>query len=160
QTTGQLRGVAERVFAVEAEGKAAAAAPQAGAQEPTEKPVADAAPDVSAELDGEDLIVRSAGRTQAIPLDKPAALPPWLRAQPTELARPPTLVQWSVDRVRSIPWIGDERMQTVKAVAFTLLNIAESTKENVTGDTGEGDIAKDLGQANLEAPTRTIPTDP
>ncbi|MEZ4309928.1 MAG: hypothetical protein R3F14_17965 [Polyangiaceae bacterium] len=51
-------------------------------------------------------------------------------------------------------------MQTVKAVAFTLLDFMMRNKEAVTGDTGAEDIAKDLGQTTLAAPTRTIPVDP
>jgi hypothetical protein len=155
QTTGQMRGLSERVFTVEADA-AADAAPK-GDAEP--KP-GDAAPEVTADLDGENLVVRAGGKALAVPLDKPATLPPWLHAQPTELARPPTLVQWSVDRVRTIPWIGDEKMQWVKAIAFTLKDFAERNKEAATGDTGAADIASDLGQTNLEAPTRTIPVDP
>lgn len=162
QSTGQLRGVSARVFALEGEGGPgagdAAVEPE---QPPQDRPrAAVAAPDVTADLDGETLIVRHAGKAQAIPLDRPATLPPWLRAQPSDLARPPTLVQWSVDRVRTIPWVGDDTMQTVKAVAFTLLDFAMRNKEAVTGDTGAEDIAKDLGQTNLESPTRTIPVDP
>lgn len=152
QSTGQLRGVSARVFAVEGEGEAAAGEPGQAAP--------DAAPDVTADLDGETLVVRHAGKALGIPLDKPATLPPWLRAQPSDPAKPPTLVQWSVDRVRSIPWVGDDTMQTVKAVAFTLLDFAMRNKEAVTGDTGAEDIAKDLGQTNLEEPTRSIPVDP
>lgn len=151
QSTGQLRGVSERVFALEGEG-AADAGDAAQAH--------DAAADVTADLEGEALVVRRAGKAHVIPLDEPATLPPWLRAQSVELAKPPTLVQWSVDRVRAIPWVGDDTMQTVKAVAFTLLDFAMRNKEAVTGDTGAEDIAKDLGQTNLEAPTRSIPVDP
>ncbi len=155
QTTGQLRGLTERVFTVEAEAASPASPP--GEDKPKqESPVSDATVD----LDGETLLVKLSGKTQAVPLDKPATLPAWLRAQPTELAHPPTLVQWSVDRVRTIPWIGDDTMQWVKAIAFTLKDFAERNQEAATGDTGEASIASDLGQTNLEAPTRTIPIDP
>jgi hypothetical protein len=154
QSTGQLRGVTARVLTVEGEdGAAAEGDPAQGAQGAQ-------VPEVTVDLDGETLVVRHAGKAHAVPLDKPATLPPWLRAQSVELARPPTLVQWSVDRVRSIPWVGDDTMQTVKAVAFTLLDVAMRNKEAMTGDTGAEDIAKDLGQTSLESPTRTIPVDP
>ncbi len=155
QSTGQLRGLSERVFIVEAD----ALAPPPG-EDPQRAPATEASAEASADLEGETLVVRFAGKAQAVPLDKPATLAPWLRAQPGELAKPPTFVQWSVDRVRAIPWIGDDTMQTVKAVAFTLLDFAMRNKEAATGDTGAADIASDLGQTNLEAPTRTIPVDP
>lgn len=159
QSTGQLRGVASRVLAVDGDGPAGDDdAP--GAAAPGKPHAPDAASDVTVDLDGDTLIVRHAGKAQAVPLDRPAPLPAWLHAQPAELARPPTIVQWSVDRVRASPWVGDEAMQTVKAVAFTLLDFMERNKEAVTGDTGAEDIAQDLGQTNLEAPTRTIPVDP
>ncbi|MBK8255890.1 MAG: hypothetical protein IPK82_24885 [Polyangiaceae bacterium] len=154
QNTGQLRGVSERVFTVETDAR-----DTAQAAEPEAQP-ADAAPTVSADLDGETLVVRHQGQVFALPLDKPATLPSWLRSQPVDVAKPPTLVQWSVDRVRAISWVGDDTMQTVKAVAFTLLDFAMRNKEAVTGDTGAEDIAADLGQTNLAAPTRTIPVDP
>ena len=154
QSTGQMKGLAERSFTVEAD-----AAPPSGDEK--HAPAGDAPPpEATVDLDGETLVVRFAGKAQAVPLDKPATLAPWLHAQPTEIAKPPTLVQWSVDRVRAIPWIGDDTMQTVKAVAFTLLDFAMRNKEAATGDTGAADIAQDLGQTNLEAPTRTIPVDP
>jgi hypothetical protein len=89
-----------------------------------------------------------------------AELPPWLRLEPAELARPGNLVTWSVDRVRAIPWIGDDTMQTVKAVAFTALDFVLRNKEAVTGDTGEASIAEDLGQSALASPTKSAPVDP
>jgi hypothetical protein len=159
QSTGQLRGVAERAFTIDGEGNVATDTPAKGDESPAAA-APDTVPEVMADLDGDNLVVRYLGQTLAIPLDKPAVLPAWMHAQPGELARPPTLVQWSVDRVRSIPWVGDDTMQTVKAVAFTLLDFAMRNKEAVTGDTGAEDIAKDLGQTNLEAPTRSIPVDP
>src|SRR5262249_33265248 len=77
-----------------------------------------------------------------------------------EAARPGSLVPWAVDRVRAIPWIGDDTMQTVKAIAFTALDFVLRHKESVTGDTGEKGIAADLGKNELDPPTRVMPTDP
>jgi len=45
-----------------------------------------------------------------------------VRIVPDERARPGNLVTWAVDRVRAMPWFGDERMQWVKAIAFTALD--------------------------------------
>jgi hypothetical protein len=41
------------------------------------------------------------------------------------VALPGNLVTWAVDRVRAMPWFGDERMQWLKAVAFDLLDLVD-----------------------------------
>jgi hypothetical protein len=46
----------------------------------------------------------------------------YVRVVPDEKARPGNLVTWTVDRVRAMPSFGDDRMQWVKAVAFTALD--------------------------------------
>ncbi len=147
QQLGQLRGAARRTFAVEAtKGEAEAA-------------------EASVDLEEDGLVVRVGANEARVALAAasgapPASLPAWLREEPTEVPRPGNLVTWAVDRVRSIPWIGDDTMQTVKAVAFTALDIVLRNKEQVTGDTGEASIAADLGQAELEPTSRSIPVDP
>jgi hypothetical protein len=45
-----------------------------------------------------------------------------VRIVPDERARPGNVVTWAVDRVRAMPWFGDDRMQWVKAIAFTALD--------------------------------------
>ena len=45
-----------------------------------------------------------------------------MRVVPDERARPGNLITWAVDRVRALSWFGDDRMQWVKAVAFTALD--------------------------------------
>ncbi|MCK6586141.1 MAG: hypothetical protein L6Q76_01010, partial [Polyangiaceae bacterium] len=104
--------------------------------------------------------IRAGSRDATLSLDPAAPLPAWIRAETPELSRPPTLVQWSVDRVRAIPWIGDDTMQSIKAVAFTALDLVLRSKEQVTGDTGAEDIAADLGKSDLAAPTQRMPVDP
>jgi hypothetical protein len=148
QQVGQLKGLDRRTFAVVIpDGDAASKA---------------LSRDVAVSFAGENLVITAAGKTANLPLAQldGAVTPPWLRAENAEIARPSTLVQWSVDRVRSVPWIGDDRMQTVKAVAFTALDFVMRNKEQVTGDTGAADIAKDLGQNELEPPVRAMPVDP
>ncbi len=46
----------------------------------------------------------------------------FVRVVPDERARPGNVVTWAVDRVRAVPWFGDDRMQWVKAVAFTVMD--------------------------------------
>ena len=75
----------------------------------------------------------------------------WVRPVPEEKARPGNLVTWSVDRVRAMPWFGDDRMQWVKYIAFTALDLAERLRGKIGPDTSEGDVAKDLGGNNAES---------
>jgi hypothetical protein len=73
-----------------------------------------------------------------------------------ERARPGNLATWAVDRVRALSWFGDDRMQWVKAVAFTALDHwhAEfshgSTAQEVEDELG-------LGQPTAFAPAFTDP---
>ncbi len=148
QQVGQLRGLDRRTFAVVVPGVGAAGKALSR--------------DVSISFDRETLLIHAAGEVARLPLSEEHGVlyPPWIRTESSEIARPSTLVQWSVDRVRSVPWIGDDRMQTVKAVAFTALDFVMRNKEQVTGDTGAEDIAKDLGQTELDPPSRAMLVDP
>jgi hypothetical protein len=142
QQTGRLRGVTKRTFTIE---EPAADGKKAAKSEPER--------DVTVELDGDVLTVHAGARTAALSLAgaaEPSAM--------GELARPPGLVLWAVDRVRTE--VGDDAMQTVKAVAFKVREFVLRNKESVTGDTGAEDIAKDLGKSELDPPVRSIPSDP
>lgn len=155
QETGQLRGIGKRTFTLgEGEGEAAAQEREAGAKE-GEAP----ARDVRCALEEATLVVRDGNREARVPLEGPATLPAWLSHESGEIARPGNVVTWSVDRVRDV--IGDEAMQTIKAVAFAGLEVVMRQKESMGGEQAAADaIAEDLGQTTLEAPTRTMPTDP
>lgn len=65
-----------------------------------------------------------------------------------EKAKPQGLVQWSVDRVRAMPWFGEDKMQYVKAIAFTGLAIAKDAKTKVFGESAEP-------EEELKAPSGT-----
>ncbi|MDI1481121.1 hypothetical protein [Polyangium sp. y55x31] len=155
QETGQLRGIGKRTFTLgEGEGEAAAQEQEGEAKE-GEAP----ARDVRCALEEATLVVRDGAREARVPLDGPATLPAWLSHESGEIARPGNVVTWSVDRVRDV--IGDEAMQTIKAVAFAGLEVVMRQKESMGGEQAAADaIAEDLGQTTLEAPTRTMPTDP
>jgi hypothetical protein len=60
-------------------------------------------------------------------------------------ARPGNFVTWAVDRVRALPWFGDERMQWLKAVAFGGRDQLEQIVSSVTGDDGSETIKEELG---------------
>ncbi|APR79621.1 Cobalt-zinc-cadmium resistance protein [Minicystis rosea] len=153
QATGQLRGVVKRTFAVEAEEKKGEADPTKAEPAKTE-----ATRDVSVELASGMLTIRAGARVATLALDKAGTVPGWIRTESPELSRPGNLATWAVDRVRNE--VGDDAMQTVKAVAFTALDFVLRNKESVTGDTGAEGIAKDLGTNELEPAVRSIPADP
>ena len=151
QETGQLHGIGKRTFTLQGD----------DAQEQEGEPKEGEAParDVRCLLEEGTLVVRDGAREARVPLDGPATLPAWLSHESGEIARPGNVVTWSVDRVRDV--IGDEAMQTIKAVAFAGLEVVMRQKENMGGEQAAADaIAQDLGQTTLEAPTRTMPTDP
>lgn len=165
QQTGQLRGIKKRTFVIESEH---AAKPEPGESGEKGENVKDRA--AQAEAEGDDVAIleitdagvhiRAGSREATLSLAPDAPLPAWVRAEHPELSKPPTLVQWAVDRVRAIPWVGDDTMQSIKAVAFTALDLVMRSKEQVTGDTGAEDIAADLGKTELNQPTRSMPVDP
>ena len=68
----------------------------------------------------------------------------FVRVVPDEPARPGNLVTWAVDRVRAVPAFGDERMQWLKAVAFTALDRWNATFSH--GTTAK-DVEDELGLA-------------
>jgi hypothetical protein len=81
----------------------------------------------------------------------------FVRVVPDERARPGNVVTWAVDRVRALSWFGDDRMQWVKAVAFTALDKVRATfSRDATAD----DIRDEIGlPATLSAAPVTY-TDP
>lgn len=74
-------------------------------------------------------------------------------------ARPGNLVTWAVDRVRALPWFGDERMQMLKAVAFDIFDVFRRTQTTVMGDNTAEEVAADLGDVATRNPPTTY-TDP
>jgi hypothetical protein len=168
QDTGQFRGIGKRTFAVSkdepAGGDAAHGAEKnpEGEAEGQAPPSGDVEPPVSrvrCALENDVLVVTDEGREARILLTGESKLPPWLSVVDHEVARPGNVVTWAVDRVRDV--VGDEAMQTVKAVAFTGLEIVMRQREGMRDENAAAeDIAKDLGQETLAAPTQVIPTDP
>jgi hypothetical protein len=81
----------------------------------------------------------------------------FVRVVPDERARPGSLVTWAVDRVRALPWFGDDRMQWVKAVAFTALDKFRATFSR--GTTAE-DVRDEIGLAAAGHAIAVAFTDP
>jgi hypothetical protein len=82
----------------------------------------------------------------------------YVRDQTPPKARPGNLVTWAVDRVRALPWFGDENLEFVKAVAFQGVDQLEQIVSTVTGDDGAAAVAEDLGA--LYAAPEAVSTDP
>jgi hypothetical protein len=82
----------------------------------------------------------------------------FVRAHSAALARPGNFITWAVDRVRAMSWFGDDRMQFVKALAFTVEDSLSRWGRLFVTDTSAKDIASDMGQVG--APVVTTYTDP
>ena len=82
----------------------------------------------------------------------------YLSEQTPAKARPGNLVTWAVDRVRTLPWFGDENMQLLKAIAFEGADQLEQIVGTVTGDDGADKVAEELG--SLYAAPTTGASDP
>jgi hypothetical protein len=81
----------------------------------------------------------------------------FVRVVPDERARPGNVVTWAVDRVRALSWFGDDRMQWVKAVAFTALDKVRATfSRAATAD----DIRDEIGLPATIAAAPATYTDP
>jgi len=68
----------------------------------------------------------------------------FLRAQPEVKAAPGRLVTWAVDRVRAMPWFGEEKMQVLKAVVYMGFDYVARARAKVTHDNTAQDVATDL----------------
>ena len=106
------------------------------------------------------LLVDADSHRVRIQTDPPLALDEaaWLKEQTAEKARPGNLVTWAVDRVRALPWFGDDRMQWLKAVAFDGVDHFNRIVGSVTGDDGSDSVKEELGDA-FNAPSAET-TDP
>jgi hypothetical protein len=71
-----------------------------------------------------------------------------VRVTPEIVSKPPTFAPWMSDRLRAIPWFGDEKNQALKAIVFTAIEWAKGVKSRVTGDTGESEVEEDLASLN------------
>jgi hypothetical protein len=88
----------------------------------------------------------------------------FVRVVPDERARPGNVVTWAVDRVRAAPWFGDDRMQWLKAVAFTALDHVNArfahgtTAQEVQDELGLG--ASPAGPTSFTDPEVGFPPPP
>lgn len=84
----------------------------------------------------------------------------FVRATPEERATPGNVVTWAVDRVRDMPWFGEERMQWVKAIAFTGLDwVRARFAKDATSETVKDELGNLNSGGGAGAPTPTF-TDP
>ena len=80
----------------------------------------------------------------------------FVRVVPDERARPGNVVTWAVDRFRAMPWFGDDKMQWIKAIAFTAL---DKYNARFAKDTTSQDVQDELGiqTGPIVAPSYTDP---
>jgi hypothetical protein len=132
QETGQLEGIRRRTFRLEP-----------------------AAERVTLSFSSDALLVDADGHRIRIPTDSggPIEGARYVQEQVQGKARPGNLVTWAVDRARELPWFGNDRMQLVKAVAFTGLDWVDRLVGRVTGDDGATEVAAQLGELADAPPT-------
>jgi hypothetical protein len=112
QETGQWRGVLRKNYRLE---------PQAFK--------------VRLDLTDDALVIEADAHRIVIPYrGKPGEGAEFVRDQTPPKARPGNLMTWAVDRVRALPWFGDDGMAFVKAVAFEGVDQLEQIVNTVTGD--------------------------
>ncbi|WP_394820988.1 hypothetical protein [Pendulispora albinea] len=144
QQTGQTSGVVHQVFELD---------PPASRVELGWEPAST----------GAKLTVVADNRRVVIDVQRPAALVVegggWVRARTAVKAPPGRLLTWAVDRVRAIPWFGEEKMQVVKALAFTALDWVMRVRARISPDSTEQEVAQDLAGINRGSPQIVI-TDP
>lgn len=137
QKTGQIAGVLRRSFKLDPAGES-----------------------VRLAIDEHDLAIDADGHRIRVPFSGRNGIvgERFLREQDRQPARPGNLVTWSVDRVRELPWFGDDRMQLVKAVAFAALDRVMRIYDRIHPDDSQSEIADDLGQwSNRKAPSYADP---
>ncbi len=159
QTTGQWRGFGRRKFEVGGQVTAGpSAAPDAPNAEGAATPDECVQEDVRVKAHGAGFLVTKGKDTfELAAAGETAGLPGWIRPESVEIARPGNVTTWAVDRVRAE--IGDERMQAIKQAFFEAKDVWDRNAEEISGATGEEDIAEDLG-VEVGAATREIPVDP
>jgi hypothetical protein len=100
---------------------------------------------VAARADGHDVEIDPTHKTVV-------AGAAFVRVLPDEHARPGNFVTWAVDRVRALSWFGDDRMQWLKAVAFTALDTVRSSwSTRTTSDDIRGELGMPAARASHPA---------
>jgi hypothetical protein len=147
QQTGQTAGVVHSTFALDPVAHRVALAWTEPSPVPLERDEAPAQLEAHAD---DHLIVLDPGEARVVTGGA------YVRIVPDERARPGNLVTWSVDRVRAMPWFGDDRMQWIKAVAFTAI---DAYRARFSPPTTAQDVQDELGLPTVaaEAPTFTDP---
>lgn len=127
QETGQLSGIGRRAFKL-----------------------TPATATIGLRFETGELIISGDGHEARVP----EVLPPgahdadhaWLKPEPSEKGQVGNITTWAVDRVRAMPWFGDENMQTLKAVAFDALDVATQAKSRMTSDNSQQEIQQEIGE--------------
>ena len=113
---------------------------------------------VSLGFQGDDLIAQVDDTTVRVSSSKKLEPGSRLMEVPESVGSPGNLVTWAVDRVRALPWFGNDRMQIAKSIAFDALDRFERLRGNITQDNGSSTLADELGQTFDSGPAHA--TDP
>ena len=70
---------------------------------------------------------------------------PRIAAVASAYGHPGNFVTWAVDRVRAMPWFGNERMQLVKTLVFNVVDHLERVRGKVTRDDGLSSLNEEVG---------------
>lgn len=137
QETGQLAGITRRGWTFD--------------PSPTSLAVRLGESHIDVKADGQPILLPREGQEALVGSEL-------IRPHRTARARPGNLVTWAVDRVRSLSWFGDERMQRLKAATFAVADALSIVEKAMVSDTSAKDIASDLGEiANVKPVTYTDP---
>ncbi|HEX6276334.1 MAG TPA: hypothetical protein VFZ53_25010 [Polyangiaceae bacterium] len=82
----------------------------------------------------------------------------YVKEQTPKKARPGNLVTWAVDRMRTVPWFGDKKMQLLKALAFEASDQLDHIVSTVKSTDATEAVAEELG--SLYAAPTAQSTDP
>jgi hypothetical protein len=76
-----------------------------------------------------------------------------LRSEPVEIGTPGDAITFAVDRIRALPWFGSDRMQWLKTVAFSALDVGSRVKSALVDRDGAGELRALLGESLTLTPT-------
>ena len=68
-----------------------------------------------------------------------------LTAVTSTYGHPGNIVTWAVDRVRALPWVGSDRVQLLKTIAFDVLDRLERAHGTITADNGLNSLNEEVG---------------
>lgn len=122
QETGQCSGIQKNEYRIEPSAKQAHAWLDASG--------------IVADLDGERIRISTSSAEPTANRIRPIIAP---------YGYPGNVITWAVDRVRALPWVGSDRMQLLKTIAFAVADRVERTRGKLTADDGLSSLKEEVG---------------